>query len=82
MKFKSFLPFFLKILILSIFVSQRVPKLQAEDQAVWWDTLNKMQKILRKAAASLNAASKLEKDMMHNYFMSGKTKNTADGNLC
>lgn len=31
-----------------------------------------MQKILRKAAASLNAAAKLEKDMMHNYFMSGK----------
>lgn len=49
-----------------------MPKLQAEDQAIWWDTLNKMQKILRKAAASLNTAAKLDKDMMHNYFMSGK----------
>lgn len=50
---------------------QRVPKLQAEDQAIWWDTLNKMQKLLRKAAASLHAAGKFEKDLMHNYFMSG-----------
>lgn len=51
---------------------QRVPKLQAEDQAIWWDTLNKMQKLLRKAAASLHAAGKFEKDLMHNYFMSGE----------
>lgn len=53
-------------------IVQRVPKLQAEDQAIWWDTLNKMQKLLRKAAASLHAAGKFEKDLMHNYFMSGK----------
>lgn len=45
--------------------------MQAEDQAIWWDTLNKMQKLLRKAAASLHAAGKFEKDLMHNYFMSG-----------
>lgn len=53
---------------------QRVPKLQAEDQAIWWDTLNKMQKILRKSAASLGASAKLDKDQMHNYFMSGNEK--------
>lgn len=51
---------------------KRVPKLQAEDQAVWWDTLNKMQKILRKAAASLSVTGKIDKDQMHNYFMSGQ----------
>lgn len=51
---------------------QRVPKLQAEDQAIWWDTLNKMQKILRKAAGSLGTNARLDKDQMHNYFMSGK----------
>lgn len=54
--------------------SQRVPKLQAEDQAVWWDTLNKMQKLLRKAAASLHTAGKFDKDITHNYFMSGKSR--------
>lgn len=30
-----------------------------------------MQKLLRKAAASLHAANKFDKDLMHNYFMSG-----------
>lgn len=34
-----------------------------------------MQKILRKAAASLSSTSKIDKDQMHNYFMSGKTEN-------
>lgn len=57
--------------ILVNFNNKRVPKLQAEDQAIWWDTLNKMQKLLRKAAASLHTASKFDKDIMHNYFMSG-----------
>lgn len=57
--------------ILVNFNNKRVPKLQAEDQAVWWDTLNKMQKLLRKAAASAFAAAKIDKDIMHNYFMSG-----------
>lgn len=52
---------------------QRVPKLQAEDQAVWWDTLNKMQKLLRKATASLGASNKMSKEDVHNYFMSGKS---------
>lgn len=58
--------------ILINFNNKRVPKLQAEDQAVWWDTLNKMQKLLRKAAASLGASGKMDKDAVHNYFMSGK----------
>lgn len=50
---------------------QRVPKLQAEDQAVWWDTLTKMQKLLRKAAQSLFSSGQFDKDTMHSYFMSG-----------
>lgn len=33
-----------------------------------------MQKLFRKAAASLHAAEKFDKDQMHNYFMSGKLK--------
>lgn len=58
--------------ILVNFNNKRVPKLQAEDQAVWWDTLGKMQKLFRKAAQSLFNAGKIDKDIMHNYFMSGK----------
>lgn len=56
-----------------IFVLQRVPKLQAEDQAIWWDILNKMQKLLRKAAASLFTTNQFSKEIMHNYFMSGNS---------
>jgi hypothetical protein len=52
---------------------QRIPKLQQHDQAVWWDTLGKMQKLLRKAALSLANSGKIDKDTMHNYFMSGET---------
>lgn len=62
--------------------SKRIPKLQAEDQAVWWDTLGKFQKLFRKASSSLYQQGKMDKDAMHNYFMSGnaivskqKTKN-------
>jgi len=51
---------------------QRIPKLQQHDQAVWWDTLGKMQKLLRKAALSLANNGKIDKDTMHNYFMSGE----------
>ena len=50
---------------------QRVPKLQAQDQAVWWDTLGKMQKLLRKAAHMCFINESMTADEMHNYFMSG-----------
>lgn len=53
---------------------QRIPKLQQHDQAVWWDTLGKMQKLLRKAALSLTNSGKIDKDTMHNYFMSGEVQ--------
>lgn len=46
--------------------------MQQHDQAVWWDTLAKMQKLFRKAAQSCYNAGKIDKDTMHNYFMSGK----------
>lgn len=56
---------------------QRIPKLQQHDQAVWWDTLGKMQKLLRKAALSLANGGKIDKDTMHNYFMSGEMHRSA-----
>lgn len=52
-------------------ILQRIPKLQAEDQAIWWDTLNKMQKLFRKSAHSLHTQGKIDDETMHNYFMSG-----------
>ncbi|ALC45346.1 CG10185 [Drosophila busckii] len=67
--------------ILINFNNKRVPKLQAEDQAVWWDTLNKMQKLLRKAAASLGASNKMSKDDVHNYFMSVTEREVINGIL-
>lgn len=57
--------------ILVNFNNKRIPKLQAEDQAKWWDTLNKFQKLFRKAAASLHQQGRIDHDAMHNYFMSG-----------
>ncbi|XP_031634312.1 NACHT domain- and WD repeat-containing protein 1-like [Contarinia nasturtii] len=67
--------------ILVNFNNKRVPKLQAEDQAVWWDTLGKMQKILRKAAASLCGSGAIDKDQMHNYFMSVTEREVINGIL-
>lgn len=67
--------------ILVNFNNKRVPKLQAEDQAVWWDTLGKMQKLLRKAAHSLYTQNKIDKDAMHNYFMSVTEREVINGVL-
>jgi len=49
--------------------------LQQEDQAKWWDTLDRMQKLLRKAATTLYAQGQLDFDSMHNYLMSGEFYN-------
>lgn len=67
--------------ILINFNNKRVPKLQAEDQAIWWDILNKMQKLLRKSAASLYASNQFTKDIMHNYFMSVTEREVINGVL-
>ena len=60
--------------ILINFLNRRVPKLQAEDQAVWWDTMTKMQKLFRKGSLSLFNQNKMTKEEMHNYYMSGGCK--------
>ncbi|XP_022837099.1 NACHT and WD repeat domain-containing protein 2 [Spodoptera litura] len=67
--------------ILINFNNKRVPKLQAEDQAVWWDTLGKMQKLFRKASSQLYNAGKIDKDCMHNYFMSVTEREVINGVL-
>ncbi|XP_030746594.1 NACHT and WD repeat domain-containing protein 2 [Sitophilus oryzae] len=67
--------------ILINFNNKRIPKLQAEDQAKWWDTLGKFQKLFRKAAASLNQQGKMDNDAMHNYFMSVTEREVINGIL-
>ncbi|XP_072379032.1 NACHT and WD repeat domain-containing protein 2 isoform X1 [Diabrotica undecimpunctata] len=67
--------------ILINFNNKRIPKLQAEDQAKWWDTLGKFQKLFRKAAASLNQQGKMDNDATHNYFMSVTEREVINGIL-
>ena len=54
-----------------IFNPQRQRRLMDADQNTWWETLGKLQRILRKAAQVLFIAKKLNREEMHNYFMSG-----------
>ncbi|XP_046458040.1 NACHT and WD repeat domain-containing protein 2-like isoform X2 [Daphnia pulex] len=67
--------------ILVNFNNKRVPKLQQEDQAKWWDTLDRMQKLLRKAATTLYAQGQLDFDSMHNYLMSVTEREVINGLL-
>ncbi|KAF2357626.1 P-loop containing nucleoside triphosphate hydrolase [Trinorchestia longiramus] len=67
--------------ILVNFNNKRVPKLQAQDQATWWDTLAKMQKLLRKAAQTCYNQRMITKDAMHNYFMSVTEREVINGIL-
>ncbi|CAB3365460.1 Hypothetical predicted protein [Cloeon dipterum] len=67
--------------ILVNFNNKRVPKLQQQDQAIWWDTMVKMQKLLRKASQSLFNGGKIDKDTMHNYFMSVTEREIINGIL-
>ena len=53
---------------------QRQPKLQEQDQNKWWETMGDLQRMLRKAAQVLVMARKINKEQMHNYFMSGKNR--------
>ncbi|XP_043470617.1 NACHT and WD repeat domain-containing protein 2 [Leptopilina heterotoma] len=67
--------------ILKNFNNKRIPKLQQEDQAIWWDTMCKMQKLFRKGAQSLYNNGKFDKDTMHNYFMSVTEREVINGVL-
>ncbi|XP_026300938.1 NACHT and WD repeat domain-containing protein 2 isoform X2 [Apis mellifera] len=67
--------------ILKNFNNKRIPKLQQEDQAIWWDTMVKMQKLFRKGAQSLYNSGKFDKDTMHNYFMSVTEREVINGIL-
>ncbi|KAF8794516.1 NACHT and WD repeat domain-containing protein 2 [Argiope bruennichi] len=67
--------------ILVNFNNKRAPKLQAADQATWWDTLDKLQKMLRKAANTLYISKRIDHDAMHNYMMSVTEREVINGIL-
>ncbi|XP_042898857.1 NACHT and WD repeat domain-containing protein 2 isoform X2 [Parasteatoda tepidariorum] len=67
--------------VLVNFNNKRAPKLQAQDQATWWDTLEKLQKMLRKAASTLYISKRIDHDAMHNYMMSVTEREVINGIL-
>ncbi|XP_071108697.1 NACHT and WD repeat domain-containing protein 2-like [Haliotis cracherodii] len=56
--------------ILTNFNNKRHPRLQEQDQSTWWETFSKLQRIIRKAAQVLFITKKIDREQMHNYFMS------------
>ncbi|KAL8578635.1 hypothetical protein ACOMHN_007093 [Nucella lapillus] len=52
------------------FNNKRHQRLMEMDQNAWWETLGKLQRIVRKSAQVLFLARKLNRDQVHNYFMS------------
>ncbi len=47
------------------------PEQQAKDQRIWWETLDRLQKILRIATQDAFRKKKIGAEVKHNYFMSG-----------
>ncbi|XP_050388645.1 NACHT and WD repeat domain-containing protein 2 [Patella vulgata] len=56
--------------ILTNFNNKRSQRLQEIDQAQWWETFSKLQRIIRKSAQVLFITKKIDREQMHNYFMS------------
>ncbi|XP_064648000.1 NACHT and WD repeat domain-containing protein 2-like [Lineus longissimus] len=56
--------------ILTNYNNKRHVRLQEADQNLWWETMGKICRILRKCAYALHLTKKLDKQQLHNYFMS------------
>ncbi|CAG5115605.1 unnamed protein product [Candidula unifasciata] len=56
--------------IYSNFNNKRHQRLMGHDQAAWWDTLAKLTRIIRKAAQVLLITRRINREQMHNFFMS------------
>ncbi|KAL8615116.1 hypothetical protein ACOMHN_054485 [Nucella lapillus] len=56
--------------ILTNFNNKRHQRMMELDQNTWWETLGKLQKIIRKSAQVLFLTKRLDRDQVHNYFMS------------
>ncbi|GMT33781.1 hypothetical protein PFISCL1PPCAC_25078, partial [Pristionchus fissidentatus] len=59
----------------------RIPKLQEQDAATWWETEEKMQQLLRKAARICYEKGFLSHEAQHNYFMSVTEREVIHGIL-
>lgn len=57
--------------ILTHFNNKKEPDMMAKDQGIWWETLSKLQKILRIAAIRLHEQKLMTDDEKHNYIMAG-----------
>ena len=44
------------------------------DQNAWWEIMERLQKMFRKAVQVLMMTRRMDRDQMHNYFMSGTKK--------
>ncbi|KAL5006956.1 hypothetical protein ScPMuIL_015762 [Solemya velum] len=67
--------------ILKHFNSKRIKQRHEEDQATWWETFTKLQRIVRKAAQVLFITKKIDREDMHNYFMSVTEREVEKGIL-
>ncbi|ESO82088.1 hypothetical protein LOTGIDRAFT_135306 [Lottia gigantea] len=56
--------------ILPNFNNKRSQRLQEIDQAQWWETFGKLQRIIRKSAQVLFITKRIDREQLHNYFMS------------
>ncbi|VDM45229.1 unnamed protein product [Toxocara canis] len=67
--------------ILVNFNNKRIPKLQKQDAAAWWEAEASMQNSLRKAAKICYDRGYLTHEQMHNYFMSVTEREVIHGIL-
>ncbi|CAL1545368.1 unnamed protein product [Lymnaea stagnalis] len=56
--------------IFTNFNNKRHQRLMENDQAAWWETFGNLTKIIRKAAQVLFITKKIDREQMHNFFMS------------
>lgn len=67
--------------ILFHFNNKKEPDLMAKDQSIWWDTLSKLQKLLRMAASRLHEQGVMNDDEKHNYIMAVTEREVINGVL-
>ncbi|KAK0046460.1 NACHT and WD repeat domain-containing protein 2 [Biomphalaria pfeifferi] len=56
--------------IFTNFNNKRHQRLMENDQAAWWETFGNLTRIVRKAAHVLFITKKIDREQMHNFFMS------------
>ncbi|KAK3802261.1 hypothetical protein RRG08_004547, partial [Elysia crispata] len=67
--------------IFTNFNNKRHQSLMMNDQNAWWDTFNKLTKIIRKSAQVLFITKKIDREQMHNFFMSVTEREVEHGIL-